>query len=199
MGHPNGAPAGTGQDAAEKRRRAPSRLAAMARGALVLGLLIATVPAPRPAHSAEAPGPAEGQPAPDFALDDLQGRKVRLSDLRGEVVLVHFWATWCAHCAGEMKILQQVVENSDRKPPRILAVNLGEPASRVREFAREKGLSYPILLDRRGKVAEAYGVVGLPATLVVSADGRVVRKLEMGALSAEALKGFIETPQPAPR
>jgi peroxiredoxin len=142
---------------------------------------------------------AEGQPAPDFALADLQGRQIRLSDLRGQVVLVHFWATWCAHCAGEMKLLQEAVENPDRKPPRILAVNLGEPASRVREFARERRLRYPILLDRRGKVAEAYGVVGLPATLVVSADGRVVRKLEMGALSAETLKGIIESPEPAPR
>lgn len=141
----------------------------------------------------------EGQPAPEFRLSDLEGRPVRLSDLRGQVVLVHFWATWCAHCAGEMKLLQEAVENPDRKPPRILAVNLGEPASRVREFAREKGLSYPILLDRRGKVAEAYGVVGLPATLVVSADGRLVRKLEMGALSAETLKTIVESPEPAPR
>jgi peroxiredoxin len=179
-------------------RRVP-RVRAVAWSLALLGLLWVQGLASSGLTGADRRIAAEGQPAPDFALADLEGRKFRLSDLRGEVVLVHFWATWCVHCVGEMKILQQAVGNTDRKPPRILAVNLGEPASRVREFARAKGLAYPILLDRRGKVAEAYGVVGLPATLVVSADGRVVRRLEMGALSAETLKTIVESPEPEPR
>jgi len=151
------------------------------------------------ALAAEAKPAAEGGPAPDFSLPDLEGRRVRLSDYRGRVVLLHFWATWCPHCVKEMELLEKSREDGTGKGlSPVVAINLGEPVRRVEKFVRKLGLSYPVLLDGRGRVAQAYGVVGLPATIVVSPEGMVMKKLSMGALTLETLQSLSSSGAPPP-
>jgi len=132
-----------------------------------------------------------GNPAPDFELKDTTGKSLRLSSLRGEVVLLHFWATWCPYCEKEMPLLASAAsagrEESSRRV-RILAINLGEPARVVDRYLRSHPLDLPVLLDSRGKVAAAYGVLGLPTTLVVDASGRLAGEIFMGDLSRENLE-----------
>ena len=175
----------------------PRQLRCLGTTALLLVLAgLGTVSSRRPiwipfASAGEAKPAEVGGPAPDFSLPDLEGRRVRLSDYRGRVVLLHFWATWCPHCVKEMGLLEKSREEDTGKGlPPVVAINLGEPVRRVEKFARKLGLSYPVLLDRRGRVAQAYGVVGLPATIVVSAEGKVMKKLSMGGLTLETLRSL---------
>ena len=138
-----------------------------------------------------AAAPAPGSEAPDFQLKDLQGNIVRLSTLRGKTVVLHFWATWCPHCLSEMPLL----ENADRElvahGAQVLAINLGEPHRKVERYAKEHGLKLTILLDSRGKAAQAFGVVGLPATVVIDREGRLAGQIDMGSLNLDALEKLI--------
>jgi len=140
---------------------------------------------------ASARGLEPGAPAPDFKLKDLQGATVRLSDLRGKGVVLHFWATWCPHCLSEMPLLQKIEAPLRSKGVRILGVNLGEPRRTVERYVREHGLGFPILLDARGKAAQAFGVTGLPATVVVDREGRILRRIDMGSLEGGELEGLL--------
>jgi peroxiredoxin len=151
--------------------------------ALGIGLLVATI-----STLAMASPPRAGEPAPDCRLQDLRGSTVKLSDLRGKVVVVHFWATWCPHCLSEMPLLQKLEARLRYEGVQILAVNLGEPRRKVERYAREMALSFPILLDARGKAAQAFGVTGLPATVIVDREGRILRSIEMGSLDEKALQ-----------
>src|SRR5437762_13877719 len=81
----------------------------------------------------------------------------------------------------------------------ILGIDLGEKDSKVSAYAKEAGLTFPILLDPRGKVAEAYGVLGLPVTLLVGADGRIAASVAMGSLTRETLEALIAKHRPQPR
>jgi peroxiredoxin len=152
---------------------------------LVLGAgLLLAGPAP-----ASGP-PARGEPAHPFTLPDLEGRPVTLSSFRGRLVLLHFWATWCPTCREEMTIL----EEASRARPRtlvILGVNLAEKRSKVATYVKGAGITFPILLDARGKVAAAYGVVSLPITLVITPDGGVAERVVMGSLDREGLERLL--------
>jgi len=134
------------------------------------------------------PGPNPGAPAPEFELQDTAGKTVRLSSLRGEVVVLHFWATWCPHCLTEIPLLEKLIQEPPFQGVRVLAINLGEPQKKVSEYLRAHPSSLPVVLDSRGKVAEAYGVLGLPASVVVDASGRMAREIAMGSLSREELE-----------
>jgi thiol-disulfide isomerase/thioredoxin len=115
---------------------------------------------------------------------------VTLSSFRGHLVLLHFWATWCPTCRGEMTILDEAARAHEGTVV-ILGVNLGEKRSKVADYIKESGVSFPILLDARGKVAAAYGVLSLPITLVVAPDGRVAERVRMGSLDREGLEGIL--------
>ena len=111
---------------------------------------------------------------PLFTLTELDGKQVTLADLRGKVVLVNFWATWCAPCIDEMPSLQALKNSLAARPFEVLAINLAEPrASIVEFFARHQlQFDFPILLDTGGVVADKYRVKTLPATLLVDKKGR---------------------------
>ena len=142
-----------------------------------------------------APAPASGPPAPDdaarpFTLSDLDGRPVTLASFKGRLVLLHFWATWCPTCREEMTIL----EEGARAHPEtlvILGINLGEKRSKVASYVKESGITFPILLDARGKVAASYGVLSLPITLVIDRDGRVAERVLMGSLDREGVESIL--------
>jgi len=117
--------------------------------------------------------PWTGGPPPALALKDLDGRLHQLSDYRGKVVLINFWATWCAPCRDEMPSIQQLKEKLAGRPFVVLAVNLDEPEARIRRFLTEVKVDFSILLDPERQVARAWDARILPASFVVGRDGRI--------------------------
>jgi thiol-disulfide isomerase/thioredoxin len=134
-------------------------------------LLIAVWAAAQAASAAEF-RPWTG-PTPALALRDLGGREHRLADYRGKVVLVNFWATWCAPCRDEMPSIQRLRSDLADRPFAVLAVNLAEPVSRIEKFLAQMPLDFPILLDADTATAKAWNARFLPATYLVDAEGRV--------------------------
>jgi len=116
--------------------------------------------------------------APDFAVADLQGRTVRLSALRGKVVLLNLWATWCAPCVEEMPSIERLYRTLRGSDFEVLAVSQDEDGRRVVEpFATKQGLSFPIYLDPEHQVGDRYGVWGYPETFVIDRNGYVVERV----------------------
>ena len=129
--------------------------------------------------------PLIGSPAPEIVLQDLQGREVKLSDLRGKVVLVNFWATWCKPCKEEMPAMQASYDKLGNKGFVVLAVNELEDTSRVAEHIRTHGHTFEVVMDHNNQVANRYGVVGLPASFLIDPQG-IVRERISGSLLTES-------------
>lgn len=125
------------------------------------------------AQAAEALKPWTGGATPPLALTDLQGRELRLESLRGKVVLVNFWATWCEPCREEMPSIGRLKAAFAGKPFEVLAVNLGEPEARIQKFAEKVPMAFPVLLDKDMRVSKAWDARVLPATYLVGPDGRI--------------------------
>jgi peroxiredoxin len=122
-----------------------------------------------------------GEPAPNFQLRDLQGRLVALSDMRGKVVMVNFWATWCGPCRVEMPAMEQLYQTFSRKDFEILAVSTdAEGVSVTKPFQKENRLTFPILHDADYRVGLIYGARSLPMTFMVDRQG-IVRHQIFGA------------------
>lgn len=127
-------------------------------------------------------GVEEGGLAPDFALNDRDGQTVRLSDYRGRLVLVHFWATWCGTCTHEMPSFNAMAGHFKTNPElTVLGLSLDETGrgkgwEAVRSFEGHIPLSFRVLMDPKGATADAYGTYALPETYLVGRDGRIVRK-----------------------
>ncbi len=145
---------------------------------LALGLAaVMATPAAAVTHYDQMLGlqpPKEEVEAPDFTLKDLTGRTVRLADFRGKVVFLNFFATWCVPCRAEMPAMERLHRNFKDKGLVILAVDIQESARTVRPFVRDLKLSFPALLDEDGSVAYMYAVRPVPATYLISRDGRIV-------------------------
>jgi len=119
--------------------------------------------------------------APAFALPALDGPTVGLEDSRGEVVLVNFWATWCPPCRAEMASMEELYRAYRDRGLTILAISTDAGGAQVVEpFVRARGLTFPILLDPPGAVANRYAVRGLPTSYLVDRDGTIVSR-EVGA------------------
>ncbi len=139
----------------------------------------------------EATFAIKGQPAPEFALEDLQGRVYRLSELRGTPLVLNFWATWCPPCRAEMPLLEyhaQVLQGQVL----FLAINYRETRDLVEPFVEELGLTYmKVLLDPQGEASARYNVLALPTTFFVDAEG-IIRDIHLGALTQEQLSGYLD-------
>ena len=116
---------------------------------------------------------ASGEAAPSLARPDLAGRTIDLRELRGRVVLVNFWATWCEPCREEMPSLERLRAKLAGRPFDVLAVNYGEGAPRITDFLRRQNVSLTVLLDPDKEAASAWRAGGLPMTFLVDAEGRV--------------------------
>ena len=124
--------------------------------------------------SANAPIKAwTGGATPPFELSALDGRKVELASLRGRVVLINYWATWCEPCREEMPAIERLRAKMKGRPFEVLAVNYGESEERVSSFVAKLNLTMPILLDPYKNSVEDWKVRGLPMTFLVDARGRV--------------------------
>ncbi|MEM7348695.1 MAG: TlpA disulfide reductase family protein [Chloroflexota bacterium] len=111
--------------------------------------------------------------ATNFTLTRLDGGELSLVDLRGQYVLVNFWATWCIPCRKEMPYLQDISEKHQDQLV-ILGINMGEDADRVQPFIDEMGLTFPILLDPPSELTQEHNVRGLPVSFVVGPEGDIV-------------------------
>lgn len=113
-----------------------------------------------------------GLEAPDFTLSTPDGRTYRLSELRGKVVVVNFWATWCLPCKVEIPILKSLHSELENDGLVILGLTQ-ESAAQVMPFVQEHQMNYPILIDDRSEAADAYGIRGYPTVVVIDRDGKI--------------------------
>lgn len=127
------------------------------------------------------PAPAIGHPAPDFTVSDINGTRFQLSALRGQPVVLNFWATWCPPCKAELPELQAGSERLAGQVA-IVGLNQGEAGAQVKAFAAENGLTFPIPLDAGMDVSRTYGVRSLPTTFFIDRTG-VIRYVQIGALT----------------
>jgi peroxiredoxin len=120
-----------------------------------------------------------GKPAPDFTLKGLDGKPVALSRLRGNVVVLDFWATWCGPCVASLPHLDQLYKDRAEQGLKLYAIDQDESADTVKKFLESKGLTLPVLLDPKSSVGEKYKVEGIPQTVVIGKDG-TVKKVMIG-------------------
>jgi len=114
--------------------------------------------------------------APDFELPDLDGQLHRLSDYRGKVVILNFWATWCPPCRYEMPSMERARAKTAGEDIVILAVDVGESEDTVFEFTGTYPVEFQLLLDRDSQVIQSYPVTGLPTTYIIDPEGRVTHR-----------------------
>ncbi len=132
--------------------------------ALVLGVFAA---------SSLASSALEGQVAPDFALKSSTGENLRLSEYRGDVVMVNFWATWCGPCRQEMPLLDQLYSRYQRVGFNLLGVNIDDDSRRAMQMVEELGVNFPVLFDARKEVSKLYEVEAMPVTVIIDRQGTV--------------------------
>lgn len=111
---------------------------------------------------------------PPFKGQTATGESLSLADLEGRVVLVNFWASWCVECRPEMPMFEQLYQAFAKQGLTVLGINYREATTRIEGFTQKLGLTFPHVLDPKGEIAAAYGVIGLPSTFLVGRDGRPV-------------------------
>ncbi len=131
-----------------------------------------------------------GQLAPDFTLQFPDGTKTQLSDWQGQPVVLNFWATWCAPCREEMPEFVAAHERYQDDGLVIVGVNAQETASQAAGFMNNFNMTFPVALDTRGDVQQLYNVRGLPTTVFIDREGRIVERWA-GLLSAPALEELL--------
>lgn len=177
-----------------KIRCCSATLTALAFGAGA-GAALAQEPAPSAGYDVQ-PWAAR-KPVPALQATDLHGQVWRLADLRGKVVLINFWASWCEPCRAEMPSLQRLGEQHPHDLL-VLAVNFKESTPVVQQFVQRTGLALPVLQDPQGAMARAWGVAIFPSTVLIGADGRVRSVLRgeldwTGADAARLLQPLFKT------
>jgi peroxiredoxin len=139
---------------------------------IALSFLLLTAEAPSPWSIDELPG----KKAPEFTLKDVNGKSLSLSSLKGNVVLVSFWATWCPPCRDEMPSLNRLYRSTRDKGFVVVAVSTDRGASTVKDFLGKVLVDFPVLLDSGSKVAKEFKVFSLPTTFLLNRDGIIVQK-----------------------
>ncbi len=159
-------------------------------GALILGaawIAVSRVETP-PGGSSAPPSPQVGFTAPGFTLDSLAGQPLTLSDLRGKVVVLNLWASWCPPCRAEMPALNAVYEKFRDRRLTVLGVNTTyqDDEASARAAIQDWGVTFPIVFDRDGAASRQYRVQAMPTTFFIGRDG-VIRDIVFGGPLSEAL------------
>lgn len=111
---------------------------------------------------------------PKFSGSTLDARPLSITEYRGSVIILNFWASWCLECRPELPVLERLQREFSSRGLVVIGVNTRETKEAARRYAKELGLTFPLVLDRDGKINALYGVVGLPTTFVIGRDGRAV-------------------------
>ncbi|ERI07666.1 peroxiredoxin family protein [Aneurinibacillus aneurinilyticus] len=139
-------------------------------------------------------GVKEGNKAPDFSLETLDGKTMRLSDFRGKTVIMNIWATWCLPCRKEIPDMVAFYEKARKENIEILAVNLTETESsipNVKRFVEGMKMQFPILLDKKSKVAHQYQTTIIPSSFVIDSNG-IIRKVVLGPMTKEKMRVVVK-------
>ena len=145
--------------------------------------------------TATATGPAPA--APDFALPARDGGEVRLSELKGQVVMINFWATWCGPCRQEMPLLQQIHAKYEPLGFTMLGVNVEPDSVAAQNWLKGMPVSFPIVFDRKSEVSSSFGVEAMPSSVLIDREGRV-RHVHRGykpgdeAVYADLVRGLVK-------
>ncbi len=119
-------------------------------------------------------GYPSGMKPPDFSARTAEGQTVSLAGVRGKVVLLNFWATWCGECRPDMPLFEQLHRDYATQGLTVLGINVREGSLAIQSYAKELGLTFPLVLDPKGEVYASYGVIGIPTTFLIGRDGRPV-------------------------
>jgi cytochrome c biogenesis protein CcmG/thiol:disulfide interchange protein DsbE len=171
------------------RHRLSSFVAALCIGLLATGCYGGGGPNHR-IDGTGGPGSLAGAPAASFPVRRLDGSTDSLAGHRGSVVLMNFWATWCPPCKEEMPALERLYREERGHGVVVLGIDQGESAEVARGFVRAHGITFPILLDEDQKYASSYVSIGLPTTVIVGRDGRVVKGID-GAQTLEQFRAAL--------
>lgn len=132
-----------------------------------------------------------GQSAPDFVLKSATGDNLRLSEYRGEVVMINFWATWCGPCRQEMPHLEDLYNRYQRVGFNLLGINIDDDSRRAMQMVKELGVTFPVLFDEKKEVSKLYSVEAMPVTLLLDRSG-TVRHVHLGYQPGFELKYLTE-------
>lgn len=124
-----------------------------------------------------------GTIAPEFTAVNSAGEQVKLSDYRGKVVMINFWASWCTPCVREMPMINQIAQTY-QEDVQTLFVNVGEAKGTIREFMNKQQFDFPVIIDVTGKVSGLYRITGLPATMIIDQEG-IFRHILLGELTKD--------------
>lgn len=133
--------------------------------------------------------PQQGFLAPDFELEDLSGQKIRLSDLRGKIIVLNFWSMGCRYCLQEMPDFDEF-NRSKPEDVTVLMVNLDKGPSRVPAYIKNQQFSFTVLKDERAETARTYMLRGIPTTYIIDKDGIIATRVE-GPLSKNQLDSLV--------
>jgi peroxiredoxin len=161
----------------------------MNRGWVIMGLLltlaVAIAGCQRPAGSTEA-----SAPAPPFTLRQFNGREVSLADLRGQTVVLNFWATWCGPCRQEMPMFEEIWKSEQGKGVTFLGVGVEDDEAQLSSFMQSFNITYPAGLDRDSSIARSYNLAGMPTTLFIGPNGELIHKWQ-GPIDREHVEQFL--------
>jgi len=162
----------------ERRRRLPGRGRLLAAGLLIFAVWNSAGAEP-PSVTAlvkrlDLVGYRSGMNPPHFSGPTLDVRPLSLTELRGKVIVVSFWASWCAECRPEMPVLERLHREFASRGLAMIGINARENKQAVARYAAELGLTFPLVLDPGGKINQRYGVIAIPTTFVIGRDGRAV-------------------------
>jgi peroxiredoxin len=135
--------------------------------------------------------PAVGMEAEDFQLTDLNGTPHSLRQYRGKIVLMNFWATWCKPCTTEMPAMQTIYDKLKDKGFVVLAINELEDEAKVREHIKTYGHTFTVLMDPDNKVANQFGVFGLPVSVFIDQQGKVQEYIKGGLLTEQIINHIV--------
>jgi cytochrome c biogenesis protein CcmG/thiol:disulfide interchange protein DsbE len=142
--------------------------------------------------TAADPLPRKGHVAPDLRLQTLSGETVSLPDLRGQVVILNFWATWCPPCRSEMPAIEEIHRAYRDQGLAVVAINVQQSEGQIQAFVEEMGLTFPVLPDSYGSVSKRYLIKSLPTTFIIERTGTIREIVVGGPLARAYLASAVE-------